>query len=186
MIDDAFLPKSVYTAAGGASRRRSSTGVRTVKSSVDIAAAAQREKRLTEQAIAVPLKLSQAAALFQLKINLWRRVAEHVYEIRSNNYKSNYNHVKRIFEEVENKKLVAPLMLRCPGFMIILSYVASEQASERASKRANERASKRASGLNSRKGDHAKRRELLLSRSKVLLYCSAPRNAPLPVTLRSS
>jgi len=58
-------------------------------------------------------------------IAAWTAVAEAVYEMRSNNHKSNFNHVKRIFKE--NEALLAALMSRCPTFMIILAHILEDK-----------------------------------------------------------
>ena len=45
--------------------------------------------------------------------------------MRSNNHKSNYNHVKRIIRE--NETLLAPMMTRCPAFLMIISHILEDK-----------------------------------------------------------
>ncbi len=62
----------------------------------------------------------------------WKSLAEEIYALRSNNHKSNYNHMKQVFKE--NEKLLAPLMLRCPRFAVILSHILEDKFGFRARK----------------------------------------------------
>jgi len=42
----------------------------------------------------------------------WRELAEQIYDMRSNNHKSNIIHISRVFDE--NKTLLGGLVERCP------------------------------------------------------------------------
>ena len=53
--------------------------------------------------------------------DLWATNADTVYNMRSNNFKSNYVHLQRVFGE--NDTLLQPLLERCPSFVVILAYI---------------------------------------------------------------
>ena len=55
----------------------------------------------------------------------WRNLAEEIYSARGKSYKSNYVYIKRVFNE--NEEHFAPLLLKCPKFMIILSYILEDR-----------------------------------------------------------
>jgi len=110
-IPDDFLPDDVFEAEGGANRRRSIISVRELVGfdpleSVSAAA------------------LNETAALSS-KQEEWKTFAEEIYMTRSGNYKSNYTHLKRVFEI--NAELLAPLLTRCPNFKTILSYILADR-----------------------------------------------------------
>ena len=110
MIPDEFLPVEVIEAEGGAKRRRSSV--------------ADSIREMVGQL--VPRKGDMLPSdirtdLHREKIGKWKSLAEEIYEAKSNNYKSNFIHVKRIF--ADNEELFAPLVEHCPVFKIILSHV---------------------------------------------------------------
>ena len=51
----------------------------------------------------------------------WKDVAENLYKKRSKNHRANKIAVQEILEE--NEEMFAPLMERCPGFDVILSFI---------------------------------------------------------------
>jgi len=55
----------------------------------------------------------------------WETLAEKLFDARANNYKSNIVCVRRVFEE--NGEMFAPLLDRCPSFIVILSYVLEDR-----------------------------------------------------------
>jgi len=57
--------------------------------------------------------------------NEWKKLAEAIYAMKSNNHKSNYLHITRKFEE--NEALFAHLIERCPRFPIILSFIMEDR-----------------------------------------------------------
>jgi len=62
-----------------------------------------------------------ASSILKIRQEQWVNLAEEVLAMRSNNHRSNYVHVKRIFKERE--ELVRELMERCPSFREILAFV---------------------------------------------------------------
>jgi len=118
LIPDEFLPKGVLEAEGGANRRRSSVSFREI---VGLESA-----RRTESRILPTIEPEMGTALSrQEEERRWKHFADEVYEIRSNNYKSNFFHIKRIFSE--NEELVSELMERCPKFREILSHILEDK-----------------------------------------------------------
>ena len=62
----------------------------------------------------------------------WKKLAEDIYEAKSNNYKSNYIHVERIVEA--NESLFAPLLSLCPKFRVIIAYILEDRLGWRVQK----------------------------------------------------
>ena len=100
MTPDVFLPRDVLEAEGGARRRRSSVSLREIVGLVP--------SNNNEQLLVAPTRLSSSSEENKIK-EAWKTVAEAVYETRSNNYKSNIIHVRRIFGE--NEELMKPLLV---------------------------------------------------------------------------
>ena len=133
-LPDEFLPLNVLREEGGASRRRSSVSFKEVVGTVVTNNTETKSKvhpepsRATEQ----PL-IAVNESLIRKKINEdWKNIAEDIYATRSNNYKSNYIHVTRAFEE--NAELFAPLLEQCPKFKVILSYILEDRLGWRVQK----------------------------------------------------
>jgi len=125
MIDDVYLPKEVLASVGGAwGRRRSNVSIMEVMGIKQHSNNSDRNKEQVISDIVERLPSTISVKKRQLK-EAWKNVAEEVYALRSNNHKSNYNHVKRVF--LENEALVAPLMNRCPCFMQILSHILQDK-----------------------------------------------------------
>jgi len=108
MIADDFLPRDVLEAEGGAKKRKSSVSLREI---VGVAPASKVQQPLT-----LPPRQHRESDVIKKTKEAWRTVVEAVYDTRSNNYKSNIIHVRRIFGE--NEELMKPLL------------VSSERASE--------------------------------------------------------
>jgi len=121
MIQDDFLPRDVLEAEGGAKRRRRSSF--SLREIVGVAPASIVQLQL----VSLPRQVENESVKNRKIMETWKSVADAVYETRSNNYKSNIIHVRRIFGE--NEELMKPLLVR----------------SERA---------KRASCSNTRRGNH--------------------------------
>jgi len=68
---------------------------------------------------------SNASEQIQQIVELWRGLAEDLYEVRSNSHKSNFIHVKRIFAEKE--EIVRELIDRCPKFREMLSHILEDK-----------------------------------------------------------
>jgi len=100
MIPNDFLPRDVYEIEGGAKRRRSSVSLREI---VGVTPASE-----VQQPLAGALRLPDSATVHQTK-EAWKKVAAAVYDTRSNNYKSNIIHTRRIFDE--NEELTKPLLV---------------------------------------------------------------------------
>ena len=62
-----------------------------------------------------------ASSNLRIRQEHWVNLAEEVLAMRSNNHRSNYIHVKRIFDERE--ELVRELMELCPSFGMILAFI---------------------------------------------------------------
>ena len=149
LIPDEFLPKGVFEEEGGANRvRRSklshrfsgkssilsqtvlnnSRGSSRVSGFVVPTPAISNESQLRpmEEARA-SLKTDRAdiTRLVKEMQEQWRKFAEEIYQVRSNNFKSNFIHLKRIFEE--NEELVGELMERCPRIREILSHILEDK-----------------------------------------------------------
>jgi len=121
MIPDDYLPKKVVEEEGGAKRRRRSYGLR---ESFGFASTDSNNKYAPESSgrSLVTAQNSRARLDNQEK---WRGLAEDIYETRSNNHKSNFTHVKLLFHE--NEELLAPILVRCPLFREILSYILEDR-----------------------------------------------------------
>jgi len=102
MIPDDFLPRDVLDVEGGAKKRISSVSLREI---VGVAPAVEGEQQL-----ALPPRQHCESDVIKQTKEAWKKVAEAVYETRSNNYKSNIIHVRRIFGE--NEELMKPLLVR--------------------------------------------------------------------------
>jgi len=146
MIPDEFLPKDVIEAEGGLKRRRSSMSLREVfdldtarKTGSRIVPAVEaavqkienevtlvRDKGGSIKSAKAPTSIkSETSEQIQQVVELWRELAAEVYEVRSNSYKSNFIHVKRIFAEKE--EIVRELIDRCPKFRVILSHILEDK-----------------------------------------------------------
>jgi len=119
LIPDDFLPRDVFEAEGGTKRKRSIVSLREI---VGLTPVNNNEQQLalihrneTSRTYRENKKIKEA----------WKKVAEAVYETRSNNYKSNIIDVRRIF--AENKELMKPLLVRCPNFILILCYILEDK-----------------------------------------------------------
>ena len=119
-IPDKFLPKAVFEAEGGMRRRRSSISVREI---VGLDNTASNNNNNIERSLTADVSSTRKA---------WRALAQELYDIRSNNYKSNIIHITRIFES--HGDLVAPLIERCPNFKIILSFILEDRMGFRVKK----------------------------------------------------
>ena len=53
----------------------------------------------------------------------WNNLAEEAYNGRCNRVQSNLLWIKTVFDKNGNKRIVTPLLNRCPGFEIILSHM---------------------------------------------------------------
>ena len=87
-----------------------------------------RNKGKKQQSSSNIEELLDAAADAHLSLQrkkAWRTLAEDIYETKSNNFKSNFIHTQRYFEE--NANLLKPLMERCPSFRIILSFILEDR-----------------------------------------------------------
>ena len=103
-IPDDILPDAVLEAEGGAKRKRSVVILREIVGLPP----AKIEQQLPQE----PLTMTKER---------WKNFAESIYETRSTNHKANYTQLKKVF--VENIELLAPVMVRCPNFRAILSYM---------------------------------------------------------------
>jgi len=126
LIPDEFLPKEVLEAEGGSNKRRRKSNLslrEVIGGDVDIGGGGGAGAEIEQQII-------KSVSLFDTGldrevIEAWKKIAGKVYEMRSKNFKSNYNHVKRIFKE--NEEVVAPLLLLCPEFLIILAHILEDK-----------------------------------------------------------
>jgi len=121
MIDDQFLPDVVLEVLGGVHKRRRS-------SFMELVHVNGRNKGKKQQSSSNIEELLDAAADAHLSLQrkkAWRTLAEDIYETKSNNFKSNFIHTQRYFEE--NANLLKPLMERCPSFRIILSFILEDR-----------------------------------------------------------
>jgi len=119
-IPDEYLPRDALEAEGGAKRRRrSSVSLREI---LALGPARKTESRIVPAAESVKSRTSEQ---IQLEVELWRELAAEVYEVRSNSYKSNFIHLKRIF--AEKQELLRELMEQCPKFLEILSHILEDK-----------------------------------------------------------
>jgi len=126
-IPDDFLPTAVLDEEGGARRERrksSVLGVLGLEIEESIVGGSRRRRR-SARASVYPALDSIKREKNRKKIKQWRTLAEDVYDTRSNIFKSNYIHVKRIFND--NEALVANLMELCPPFKLILSFIIEDR-----------------------------------------------------------
>ena len=116
LIPDKFLPKEIFEEEGGARRKRSSVSIFRQDPPVkggDLKVDPTRKSKV--------LPHSDGAS----SAGQWRELAEDLYEVRTNNYKSNFIQVKRIFAEKE--ELVRELMELCPKFREIISHILEDK-----------------------------------------------------------
>jgi len=137
MIPDEFLPKDVLEAEGGAKRmKRGGSSFREVvglqersvgrvhpqAEIVGLERSVQEESegtiRKDNDSIGDNLKRNEL-------ISEWKGLASHLYELRSNNYKSNFILIKQHFTDKE--ELVHELVGQCPKFMEILSHILEDK-----------------------------------------------------------
>jgi len=121
MIPDEFLPGRVVEEVGGAMRRRRTVTVREIVG---------LERSIKEKRV-VPIgekrgSIDDNLSLLRSRNRIaWSDLAEEVYLVRSNNYKSNFIFIKQIFSNKE--ELVRELMEQCPKFMEILSHILEDK-----------------------------------------------------------
>ena len=118
MIPDDFLPAGVIAAEGGAGRRRSSVSVFGALSPDD-------SRNRVNSIVVKENRTINPTVSGSVTRKAWRLLAEELYDIRSNNYKSNIIHITRVFDS--HAELVAPLLERCPSFKIILSFILEDR-----------------------------------------------------------
>ena len=121
IIPDEFLTANVLEAEGGAKRRRSSASV-SFKEIIRLKSVIQEEIRVVP--MTTKEKLIETIVRGE-RVRAWTDLAQEVYNLRINNYKSNFLHIKRIFEE--NEELVSELMELCPKFREILSHILEDK-----------------------------------------------------------
>ena len=119
LIDDKFLPKDIYLMMGGLRRRRSTVGLREVLISKE-KGVAEANKHIDQM-----LELTATAHMHKVRMGMWKTIAEEVYKQKSNNFKSNFVMLQRVF--LENAELFAPLIERCPNFRVILSFILEDR-----------------------------------------------------------
>jgi len=124
LIPDEFLPVDVIEAEGGARRRRS---VLSLREAVGLPPPLiennnNQVQPAAEQPEMLAIEVQQTLAETNIE---WKKIAEEIYAMKSNNHKSNYLHITRKFEE--NEALFAQLIERCPRFAIILSFIMEER-----------------------------------------------------------
>ncbi len=127
LIPDEFLPVDVFEAEGGARRRRS---VLSLREAVGLPPARieinnDQVHPAEEQAEMPAIEAQEQSLALVTTNNEWKRIAEVIYAMKSNNHKSNYLHITRKFDE--NEALFAQLIERCPRFPIILSFIMEER-----------------------------------------------------------
>jgi len=126
LIPDDFLPIGVFEAEGGARRKRS---VLSLREAVGLPPPALIENKNNNQVQPAEEQAGMPAIEAQQSlaetISEWKKIAEEIYAMKSNNHKSNYLHITRKFEE--NEALFAQLIERCPRFPIILSFIMEER-----------------------------------------------------------
>ena len=84
-----------------------------------------RRMNLADQAASSNANPSAAELRRRHLSDLWATNADTVYNMRSNNFKSNYVHLQRVFGE--NDTLLQPLLERCPSFVVILAYILEDR-----------------------------------------------------------
>ena len=91
-IPDELLPARILKSEGGASRRRSSFSLREIVGGTR--ATENSNNKQSESSISTTVCLRQAN-------EEWRSLAEEIYEVRTNNFKSNIIHANRVFNNNE-------------------------------------------------------------------------------------
>ena len=148
LIPDRLLPKKIIEEEGGVRRKRSSVSMASVlglesasgskesrkivpvveplaqKKENEVALTRHEKKKKKDSANSVSGRKSSREERKMPK-ELWRGLAAEVYGVRSNSYKSNFIHIKRIFSEEE--ELVRELMEQCPRFREILSHILEDK-----------------------------------------------------------
>jgi len=119
LIPDDVLPRDVLEAEGGATRRRSNVSLREI---TGLAPSNNNEQQL---ALVHRNETSRTTRENKKIMEAWKKVAEVVYETRSNNCKRNIIHLRRLFSE--NEELMKPLLERCPNFILILCYILEDK-----------------------------------------------------------
>jgi len=123
LVPDEFLPTDIIEAEGGANRRRSSVSVREI---VSLFVPDSQQLQQQQQLPVLKLSLKESEEEKEAR-EAWVAIATEIYDVRSNNYKSNSLHIKRIFNKPENKMLVIPLLALCPLVGIILSFILEDR-----------------------------------------------------------
>jgi len=72
-----------------------------------------------------PIVTSEVTIRTRKQVSAWTTLAEKVYEVRSPNYRSNHVHIEQLFQE--NEELVEHLMIVCPNFKVIFSYILEDR-----------------------------------------------------------
>ena len=136
-VPDEFIPVSVFWEEGGPSRKRSSSKsseevIRSIVSSsrekgrkIHPAAVDRAEPSQANERPLTAARKSRKALENSKTVEQWKKIAEEIYSTRSNNHKSNYIHVERIFEK--NEVMFAPVLLLCPRFAIIIAYIMEDR-----------------------------------------------------------
>jgi len=112
MIPDEFLPEKIYEEEGGIRRKRSSVSVFSI----------------FEDARNIPMKEMDVES----SVERWKVLAGEIFDARSNNYKSNFLMLKRIFSE--NEDIFNNVTDFCPKFREILSHILEDKLGLRVQK----------------------------------------------------
>jgi len=94
------------------------------------------DREVTVVTVPPPLRERRESVATQETITNWRSLAETIYETRSNNYKSNIVHVRRIM--TANEEIFRPVVELCPGFEAILSFILEDKFGFGVRRRASE------------------------------------------------
>jgi len=125
LIPDDFLPVDVLEAEGGARRKKSILSLREAVG-LPPAIIEHNNNNQVQPAEEQPEMLAIEAQKSLATINNeWKKIAEQIYAMKSNNHKSNYLHITRKFDE--NEALFAQLIERCPRFAIILLFIMEDR-----------------------------------------------------------
>ena len=123
MIPDDLLPSSIFEVEGEEERRRSSiVGIR--ESLREVVRGVQETRLSTTLLLGHSARRSDSVAE-KMNKKMWRALAEETCACRSNNYKSNFQLLKRVFKE--NEVLLAPTQIICPKFKTMLSYILADR-----------------------------------------------------------
>ena len=131
LIPDEYLPPDALNKLGGVHRRRSS-GATSLRELVGLPVDDKNSRSSRYNVKILPENRSEILGDAQsseatVVLSEWLAIAEKIYAMKSNNYKSNYQHIMRVFNEDRNKELLQPLLTAFPNVEILLAHALEDR-----------------------------------------------------------